>query len=243
MVDRRALPGFGAGLAGLASGVASLVFGRPVLGLAAGVFALGAGAATLVAVRGLGQTEADLVGATALARLLEARGAGRDEGQTLIDEETGLADGRFFGLAIDQGVATARRRLWPVSVVLLDVGLRPECRAGRARVQALTEFATLLRGTLRQADVACRTSETGFSLVLEDTAEEGGVWVAERVQIAMAQEGTGAHRLVAGIATYPMHGLDADQVLTRAQAALTRARSTGAGTGLGQVEVAQPDFA
>ena len=48
-------------------------------------------------------------------------------------------------------------------------------------------------------------------------------------------------RLAAGVASYPTHGLQADEVLARAQAALTRACAAEAGRGLGQVEVAQPD--
>jgi len=161
----------------------------------------------------------------------------------IVDDETGLPDARFFGLAVEGRMASARRHLWPVTIVLLDVRLRPECQGVRDQAQALVEFATMLRRTLREADVACRIGKQGFALVLEDTAEEGGVWVAERVQIAMAQEGGGAHRLSAGVASYPIHGMDADQVVARAQEALARACAAGPGRGLGQVEVAQPDFA
>lgn len=243
MVDHRALPGLGAGLAGLSFGVAAVILQVPLLGLAAAACALGAGATTVVQVQRLVRTEAKVAAGAVLNSLLDLPQQARDQAQSLIDDETGLPDGRFLELAIEGRVAAARRHLWPVTIVLLEVGLRPECREPREQAQALVDFARLLRGTLREADVVCRTSETGFALVLEDTAEEGGVWVAERVQIAMAQEGGGARRLAAGIASYPIHGLDCDHVLARAQAALTRACAAGAGRGLGQVEVAQPDFA
>ncbi|MEO7837431.1 MAG: diguanylate cyclase [Acidimicrobiales bacterium] len=243
MVDHRALPGLGAGIAGLAFGVAALVFAVPVLALAAAGCALGAGAAAVLQVRRLEQAEAELAAATALTSLLDLPQQARERARSLIDEETGLPDGHFLGLAIDGRLAAARRHLWPVTIVLLEVALRPECRNPREKSQALIDFATLLRATLREADVVCRTSTTGFALVLEDTAEEGAVWVAERVQIAMAQEGGGARALAAGVASYPIHGLNADQVMARAQAALTRAGAAGTRQGLGQVEVAQPDFA
>ncbi|HUR18495.1 MAG TPA: diguanylate cyclase [Acidimicrobiales bacterium] len=243
MVDHRALPGLGAGLAGLAFGVAAIVLQVPLLALGAAACALAAGATTVIQVQRLVETEAQLTAGAVLANLLDLPQQARQQAQTLVDEETGLPDGRFLELAIEGRVAAARRHLWPVTIVLLEVGLRPECSGEDDQDRALVEFAMLLRRALREADVVCRTGRTGFALVLEDTAEEGGVWVAERVQIAMAQEGGGARRLVAGVASYPTHGLDADYVLARAQAALTRACAAGAGRGLGQVEVAQPDFA
>jgi hypothetical protein len=79
--------------------------------------------------------------------------------------------------------------------------------------------------------------------VLEDTAEEGGVWTAERLQIALAQDVSIVRQLAAGVATYPTPGRVADDVMARAQAALTRACAAEAGRGLGQVEVAQADLA
>lgn len=243
MVDHRALPGLGAGLAGLAFGVAAVVLQVPLLGLAAAVCALGAGATTVVQVQRLVRAEAEAAAGTVLNNLLDLPPEAREQARSLIDEETGLPDGRFLDLAIQGRVAAARRHLWPVTIVLLEVGLRPECRDPHEQAGAIVDFAHMLRGALREADVVCRLSRTGFALVLEDTAEEGGVWVAERVQIAMAQEGGGARRLAAGVASYPIHGLDSDHVLARAQAALTRACAAGEGRGLGQVEVAQPDFA
>lgn len=243
MVDTRALPGLGAGLAGLAFGVAALVLEAPVLGLVAAACALGAGAANVVQVQRLERAEADVAAGAALTNLLDLPPHAREQALSLIDEETGLPDGRFLNLAIEGRVAAARRHLWPVTIVLLEVELRTEYHGAALRAQALVDFAALLRKSLREADIICRTSATGFALVLEDTAEEGGVWVAERVQIAMAQEGGGARRVAAGVASYPLHGMDSDDVLARAQAALTRACAAGAGRGLGQVEVAQPDFA
>ena len=243
MVDRRALPGLGAGLAGLAFGVAGVMFEVPVLALAAAASALAAGASSLLQVKRLGQAEVDIAAGAALANLLDPPRAPRQAVPALIDEETGLPDERFFALAVEGRVATARRRLWPVTMVLLEVSLRPECQDRRARAKAHAEFSSLLRRTLRESDVVCRLNDTGFALVLEDTTEEGAVWVVERVQIAMAQAGGAARRVAAGVASYPVHGLDVDHVRAQAEAALTRACAAGQGRGLGQVEVAQPDFA
>jgi len=155
----------------------------------------------------------------------------------ILDTETGLPDQRYFGVALDERVAAARRHLWPTTVLLLE--LEP---ADDGAVHAgVTEFASLLRQTLRQSDVACRLDATTFGVILEDTAETGGVWSAERLQLVLTKRVTGVRRMAAGVASYPTHGLSADTILGRAQDALARALETSAGHGLGQVEVAVSD--
>lgn len=161
---------------------------------------------------------------------------------SVVDKVTELPDGRFFEVAVDGRVAAARRHLWPVSLVLIEVGFDPETSSQAVRDQSLASFANVMRQTLREADIACRLSENVFGLILEDTSEEGGVWTAERLQIALAHNTTDIRRLVAGVAAYPTHGLFAKDVLVRAEAALQRAASTPPGHGLGQVEVAHVDL-
>jgi GGDEF domain-containing protein len=98
----------------------------------------------------------------------------------------------------------------------------------------------VVRETLRDSDIACRVGPSIFGFILEDTAEAGAVWAAERLQIALAEGEPSLDRMVAGIASYPSHGLAAQGVLSRAQEALGRAR-TLPGRGMGPVEVATED--
>lgn len=243
MVDRRAVPGLAAGLGGLASGVAGLVLDLPVLGVVAAACALGAGMLSVLQVARMREVERETAGREALARLLDVPRGPRGDARELLDPETGLPDAPFFTLALESRVAAARRHLWPVTVLVLDLGLAPDCESGPARSDALAGFARLLRATLREADAVCRTGATRFAVVLDDTGEEGGVWTAERLQVAVAADVSKVRRLAAGVASYPTHGLEAGEVLGRAQAALARACASPAGRGLGQVEVALPDFA
>lgn len=243
MVDRRALPGLAAGLAGLAAGVGALVLDMPELAVVAATCAFLAGTVSVFQVRQILQAERDAAGSAALARLLDLPRSARGDSCDLLDAETGLPDLPFFTLALEGRVAAARRHLWPVTVLLVEIGLAPECETGRARAGAIAGFADVLRSTLREADIACRTSTTRFAVVLDDTAEEGGVWTAERIQVALSGDVSKVCRMAAGVASYPTHGLEAGDVLTRAQAALARACASPAGRGLGPVEVALPDFA
>lgn len=239
-MDRRALLILTAGLTGLALGGAAVVTHSPTLAGAAGASALAAAIAGLFAVRALRGAEAErpsplsaldsyVPSAISLAELEMAR--------SVLDPATGLPDARYFDLVVESRVAAARRHLWPVTVVLLDLDLGPEAPAG----STLPAFTLIMRQTLREADIACRLGEARFGLVLENTAEEGGVWTAERLQIALAKEAVPVKSLAAGVAAYPTHGLKADEVLSRARAALARACATEARHGLGQVEVAQAD--
>lgn len=243
MVDRRALLGLLSGLAGLACGVGAAVLELPGLGVAAAACCLVTTVAALLLLQRAQDAERRAIGAAAVAKLLDLPPSAREEAPSLVDNETRLPDDRFFDLAVDGRVAAARRHLWPVTIVLLEITAASDARSSRPQADAVAAFADLIRQTLRESDIACRIGPLTFGLVLEDTAEEGGVWTAERLQIVLAQDVSRVRRVAAGVASYPTHGLAADEVLARAQAALTRACAAEAGRGLGQVEVAQADLA
>jgi diguanylate cyclase (GGDEF)-like protein len=230
-----------AGLAGLAFGVSAAVLSSPGLAVVAAACALAAGGASLVMLERVHRAERE----AEESRRQPTPEVPQEEDPAipLLDGETGLPDRHFFELALDGRVAAARRHLWPVTVVLLDVGLQADADEDPdSRARALASFATLLRQTLREADIACRLSGTTMGLILEDTAEEGGVWTAQRLQIALAKDITRVKRLAAGVASYPSHGLRPEEVLNRAEQALTRACAAEAGHGLGEVEVAHVEL-
>jgi diguanylate cyclase (GGDEF)-like protein len=238
-MDSRALPGLIAGLAGLAFGVTAALLASPALAVAAAACALGAGGASLVMLERV--HSAERTAAEAMVRAAEPEPL-PEAAAPLLDGDTGLPDSRFFELALEGRMAAARRHLWPVTVVLLDVQFHDGVVDADSRAGALQAFASLLRQTLREADIACRIGPSTIGLVLEDTAEEGGVWTAQRLQIALAKDVTRVRRLAAGVASYPSHGLRTDEVLVRAEAALSRACAAEAGHGLGEVEVAHVEL-
>jgi diguanylate cyclase (GGDEF)-like protein len=242
-MDRRALPGLAAGLAGLAFGVSAAVLSSPGLAVVAAACALAAGGASLVMLERVHRAEREAEESRRQPMPVIPQEEVEDPGIPLLDPETGLPDRHFFELALDGRVAAARRHLWPVTVVLLDIGLQPDADEDpESRGRALGAFAALLRQTLREADIACRLSGTTMGLILEDTAEEGGVWTAQRLQIALSKDVTRVRRLAAGVASYPSHGLRPDEVLNRAEQALARACAAVAGHGLGEVEVAHVEL-
>lgn len=234
-MDRRALPGLFGGLAGCSVGVIAAAAGSPVLGIVAACCALAAGGASvwLSEVARRAERRAS-INAAEIATLRDLEATAKRQPDSLVDAETGLPDIRFFELALDTRISAARRHLWPVAVVLLELTPHPDHRLADATVS----FTALVRQTLREADVVCRTGPRTFALILEDTNEAGGVWAAERLQVATAKDEIGARQLVAGVAAYPNHGLRADEVLDRARHALARAAAADPGRGLGNVEIA-----
>ena len=236
------LPGLAVGLLGLAFGVAGAVLASPVFGVAAGACALGAAGMALAALRRVQEVEREAstaVDAVTLRHLELFTSAGN---RSVVDVDTGLPDQRFFELALDGRVAAARRHLWPMTLVLVDLTIDADPGDDRTASEALSGFATLLRRTLRESDIACRLSGHRFAVLLDDTAEEGGVWTAERLQIGLARDPGRITRLSAGVASYPTHAMRSDEILRQARAALARACAAEPDHGLGPVEVAKVDF-
>jgi len=130
----------------------------------------------------------------------------------LRDPDSGLLNEAYFRAALPNRVATARRVLRPISIVLARLG----------RVEHARQVAFGLLDTLRESDTACRLDDGGFALILEDTPENGAVWTVERVRRLLADQGTEAV-LWAGVASYPAHALEPPTLLALAERALADA--------------------
>ena len=247
-MDHRILPGLIASALGAVLAVLGSVVAVPAVVTAGSAFVLlGASALSVTAFRMRAEEHSPPAEPeTSALDALEHYGHAPD--RSIVDAETGLPDDRYFERALDGRVAAARRNLWPITVVLIEVGLPHRLgEADQPPPEALSGFASLLRRTLREADLACRIGPTRFALLLEDTADEGGVWAAERVQIALAKSQEAMpgralpRRMVAGVASYPNHALRAEGLLAAARSALARAMGAEPSQGLGQVEVARSE--
>lgn len=230
-MDRRAVPALVAGLGGAALGLLATAGFGPVPAALAAVCSIAAAVTALRALDTLRQAEA------------RERRPGRAEtvmdgtSWVGIDRETGLPDARFFELALDNRVSAARRQLWPVTVLLLELG------AGRGQPLAAgeaTAFTMILKRTLRDADTICRVGARTFAVVLEDATEERGVQTAERLLAGMVGDHREHPPVAAAVASYPAHGLRATEIVQRAQDALERACDLQR-TGPGAVQVAAGD--
>jgi len=162
---------------------------------------------------------------------------------SLVDPETGLFDTRYFMASLRHAVAAAKRRLQPMSVVILAFGPDEE-----AEGHGIAGRAVFLRDILRGTDTLCRLDGDRLGLILEEATEHGAYLALERIRrqfnrLAAADggspEGPGGPRLprashapvddgmIAGIASYPTHALEANELVSEAERALARARTPG----------------
>jgi len=257
-MDRRLAFSIGAGFASLAIGIAVGVLGIPELavlsglfGLVAAIFATALGARTRSAEEQLHEMSVDRARLRreldALAAIFaeeatrrssaEESAAERADSEPLIDPISGLLEQQFFKVIVQQRVAAARRQLQPVSVVIFELDGVGRSDADTQH-QALGVLGAVVRRTLRECDAACRIGDTMAAAVLEDTAEAGAVWAAERVRGTLHSSPVGDSLTIsAGIACYPSHALNAPELVDQAGRALESARARGRD----HVEIAQPD--
>ena len=145
---------------------------------------------------------------------------------SLHEPESGLLNEEYFRAALPNRVATARRVLRPISVVLACIDSPAHAR----------RVALALLDTLRESDTACRLDDGGFALILEDTPENGAVWTIERLRRLLSEQGTEVI-VWAGVAAYPAHALEAPSLLALAEHALADARQWKQS----RIEVALPE--
>jgi diguanylate cyclase (GGDEF)-like protein len=147
--------------------------------------------------------------------------------ENIVDTASGLLDEQHYKVLVTKRLAAARRALQPISIVMFEVdGLegadREECD------RAVSRLGEVITTTLRESDAACRIGATMASAILEDTAEAGAVWAAERIRGALHQDDRDTSITIsAGVACYPSHALSALELMDRAQRALDHARSQG----------------
>lgn len=244
MTDRRALLGLGAGLVGLLLGLAAAAWHAVLLAVIAGATALVVGVAFVRLVSLLRhrdqridelehrveelrrkadreREERETV-ETAFSSRVFGTAVNRGElGDALTDTSTGLYSEGYFTVALDARIASARRELRPLSVVLLEVMTGLD--TGHVRPADPVPVATAITALQGPEDTACRLNLGGFALILEDTPESGAIWAVERLRRSLASS-SGHQTLWAGIACYPAHGFAPNDLLVAAEAALEQAR-------------------
>ncbi len=156
------------------------------------------------------------------------------------DPETGFITYPVFSAILEAKVATARRRLWPVTIVQIQLAFLEDSQEFSGEtIASIIGFSSIVRQTLREADVVARIGRGRFAIILEDTDEEGAAWVAERIQVAQVQAGsTSISKISAGVAGYPTNGASSKDLVTRSTLALEHALSNRDEPGIGRVIVA-----
>ena len=126
----------------------------------------------------------------------------------LRDADSGLLNEAYLRAALPNRVATARRALRPLSLGLICID-----------PSVATQITFALLDTLRESDTACRMDDGNFAVLLEDTPDTGAAWTIERVRRLLTDQGIEVP-MWAGVASYPAHALEADDLMRLAVLAL-----------------------
>lgn len=149
------------------------------------------------------------------------------------DVLTGLANLRRFEETLAVEIERARRFHRPLTLCRVDVDALEEVNEtyGRAAGDAvLRHVGGRLRGQTRRFEVAARLRGDDFLMMLIDTSFEAGRQVAERLVRAISESPVGvvgSVRVSVGLATFPLHARNADDLVGSAERALSEAKGGG----------------
>ena len=157
--------------------------------------------------------------------------------QAVTDPLTGLYNRRYLGDFLERECLRSRRSGARIAAIMIDVDQFKrvnDAHGHEAGDRVLVEIATLLRRSVRGADLACRHGGEEFVLILpEATADlarqralEIGAAV-KRLPMAFREGSLGPVTVSLGVAVFPDVAGDADSLIRRADEAMYQAKQEG----------------
>jgi diguanylate cyclase (GGDEF)-like protein len=156
--------------------------------------------------------------------------------QALRDPLTGLFNRRYLNETIEREILRADREKTPLSVIIADIDFFKKINdlyGHQAGDKFLVEIASILKHNVRGSDIVCRYGGEEFLLVLPDTSQEAAASLAEKLRILCARlvvphDGKDLQVSMSfGVATYPEHGTQADEVIMKADKAMYQSKTDG----------------
>lgn len=157
--------------------------------------------------------------------------------QSIRDRLTGLFNRRHMEEALRRELARAKRRGTPLGLVMIDVDhfKRFNDTYGHETGDAvLRELGRFLLTSVRTEDIACRFGGEELLLILPDGSLKDSLTRAEDIRRGIENDVAAVHngtklKVTAsfGVAAFPVHGEDAETLLSAADAALYRAKEGG----------------
>lgn len=157
--------------------------------------------------------------------------------QSIRDPLTGLYNRRYLEESLNRELHRANRTSRNLSLVMLDLDHFKHFNdtfGHQVGDILLKEVAAIIKSRLRGGDLACRYGGEEFSLIIAEVGAEGAGKCVESIRDAIKHlslqnrgQTLGTVTISAGIATYPIHGDDAEALTRAADEALYRAKKTG----------------
>lgn len=156
--------------------------------------------------------------------------------QAIRDPLTGLFNRRYLTETLQRDLARCQREERPLTVVMLDVDhfkLLNDAYGHETGDRMLQAVGRFLGDETRHGDVACRFGGEEFVVVLPGASAQAAfaraqVWRSAFEQLQIAHQGSDLGvTLSMGVAEYPAHASNADDLLRAADVALYEAKRQG----------------
>lgn len=156
--------------------------------------------------------------------------------QAIRDPLTGLFNRRYLDEVIMSEIARAERSNYPLSLVMCDIDhfkVINDNYGHLAGDEVLRAFSRLIKQYSRGGDIICRYGGEEFLVVLPGMAREAAVARAEQLRLAFAAALMSYNATIIrttasfGVATFPEHGNDIDELIATADKALYTAKECG----------------
>jgi diguanylate cyclase (GGDEF)-like protein len=150
--------------------------------------------------------------------------------QAITDSLTGLKTHRYFMEALDAEWRRSPRSGRHFSVIMMDLDGFKQVNDRHGHLEGdrvLTTVAELLEARCRQSNVVARLGGDQFAILMPETSTEQAQILAERLRDSFAADAYLASRAVTasfGIATFPIHGVTADEIVRVAESGMYLAK-------------------
>jgi diguanylate cyclase (GGDEF)-like protein len=154
----------------------------------------------------------------------------------LLDTLTDLYNSRTFMKEIKDELRRAKRYKRPVALCMITIdGFREIARQYGALTcdAVLKSMGDVLRGAIRDVDIPARYSAEEFTIIFPETNASGASIVAERIRQRIGSQSIthNWHNLKVtasiGLASFPAHARESDELIAKAIAALELAINRG----------------
>jgi diguanylate cyclase (GGDEF)-like protein/PAS domain S-box-containing protein len=157
--------------------------------------------------------------------------------QSIQDPLSGLYNRRFMEESLQREILRAKRKQMQIGIIMADLDHFKDfndIHGHAAGDKIINQVGKLFKEKTRGSDIACRYGGEEFVIILPDCSSEDAFRRADelreevkKIEIVFQGQILGSINISMGIASYPVQGIEADELLRAADAALYRAKQAG----------------
>jgi diguanylate cyclase (GGDEF)-like protein len=151
-----------------------------------------------------------------------------------LDGLTGIFNRRFFELRITEEIERSRRYRTAMAVIMADIDQFKRLNDEFGHLlgdEVLRQVSSIFHQQVRKIDIVCRYGGEEFALLLTQTNVEQAFAVAEKLRKTIQKwQFPGVPRAItisAGVAAFPLHGRNRDELVRAADSGLYLAKQAG----------------